>query len=257
MVELLTYPAAVLYIAASLCFFVCSGRENFFRFAYMLALAGLLVNSWALVLRITAAGRLPVSNGSEFLLCFAWLTVLIYLLFPARNRNGNAGGIVLLTAGFLLISIPLLMPGMLDYIQPLTPALKSPWLTVHVLTAVLAYSAFALAAGLAAVRLIKKSSPEGGLQVSQIIAAGFVMLTLTIVLGAIWAEQAWGRYWGWDPKETWSLVTWIVYALYLHYHRQPAWQGKRSDIMVIAGFLLVLFTFFGVNYFLAGLHVYG
>lgn len=256
MIEFLTYTAAVLYISASLCFFVCSGRGNLFRPAVILALAGLLVNFWALILRITAAGRLPVSNGSEFLLGFAWLTVLIYLLFAAKNRNGNAGGIVLLTAGLFLISILLLMPGRLDYVQPLIPALKSPWLTIHVLTAISAYSAFALAAGLAAVQLVKKSSPEGGKQVFQITAAGFIMLTLTIALGAIWAEQAWGRYWDWDPKETWSLVTWIVYALYLHFHRQPAWQGKRSNIMVIAGFILVLFTFFGVNYFLAGLHTY-
>lgn len=82
------------------------------------------------------------------------------------------------------------------------------------------------------------------------------MLSLTIVLGAIWAEQAWGSYWTWDPKETWALVTWLIYALYLHLQRRLKWKGKTASIMVVAGFILVLFTFFGVNYLLPGLHSY-
>jgi cytochrome c-type biogenesis protein CcsB len=82
------------------------------------------------------------------------------------------------------------------------------------------------------------------------------MLTVTIVLGAIWAEQAWGRYWSWDPKEIWALITWIIYAIYLHLHRQRAWKGQKANMMVISGFIIVLFTYFGVNFLLSGLHSY-
>jgi len=88
------------------------------------------------------------------------------------------------------------------------------------------------------------------------VTFGFAALSLSIVLGAVWAEQAWSRYWSWDPKETWALITWIIYAAYLHLHRQEKWRGRNANIIVITGFILVLFTFFGVNYLLTGLHSY-
>jgi cytochrome c-type biogenesis protein CcsB len=127
---------------------------------------------------------------------------------------------------------------------------------VHVLTAALAYAGFALAAGLAVIQLLKTGPSFQDENIYSIVAAGFVMLSLSIVLGAIWAEQAWGSYWSWDPKEVWALVTWIIYAIYLHLHRNRDWRGKNASIIVIAGFVLVLFTFFGVNYLLSGLHSY-
>ena len=155
----------------------------------------------------------------------------------------------------LLTSILLLMPQQIGQAGPLMPALKSPWLTVHVITAILAYGAFALGCGLAVVKL-RGNDPSDDTDIYKITSFGFVMLTLSIVLGAIWAEQVWGSYWTWDPKETWALVTWIIYAIYLHLHRQRGWRGNKARILLIAGFILVLFTFFGVNFLLPGLHSY-
>jgi len=120
----------------------------------------------------------------------------------------------------------------------------------------MAYSAFALAAGLALLEIRKNDLSENNDWVYKIVVFGFVMLTLTIVIGAIWAEQAWGTYWSWDPKETWALITWIIYALYLHLYRRKSWEKRNLNILAVVGFILVLFTYFGVNYLLPGLHSY-
>jgi ABC-type transport system involved in cytochrome c biogenesis permease subunit len=160
-------------------------------------------------------------------------------------------------AAALILSVIIMTGGQFGQVSPLMPALKSPWLTVHVLTAAIAYSSFALAAGMAMMELfreaVKRSQEES---IYKIIAVGFVLLSLSIVLGAIWAEQAWGSYWSWDPKEVWALVTWIVYAIYLHLYRSGSLRGKTATLIVITGFVFVLFTFFGVNFLLSGLHSY-
>jgi len=104
--------------------------------------------------------------------------------------------------------------------------------------------------------LVKTGSEERDDIIYRIIMAAFSLLSLSIVFGAIWAEQAWGSYWTWYPKETWALITWIIYALYLHLHKKRDWQGKNLCLVVVMGYLLVLFTFFGVSYFLPGLHSY-
>lgn len=138
-----------------------------------------------------------------------------------------------------------------------------------------AYGGFAVAFGLGIMYLIKVRHKGGSLKVEQsswldrlpnenilddiaykMIGFAFPMLTLCIITGAIWANYAWGTYWSWDPKETWSLITWLVYAAYLHARLMYGWKGKRAAWMAILGFLAVLFTFFGVNYFLPGLHSY-
>jgi len=152
--------------------------------------------------------------------------------------------------------VVILMRDQLSAVAPLMPALKSPWLTVHVITAAVAYAAFALAAGLAAVQFFPAGQSIKDDHIYLLVGGGFVLLSLSIVLGAIWAEQAWGRYWSWDPKETWALITWIIYAIYLHIYRSRDWPGTTTRWMVIIGFALVLFTFFGVNYLLPGLHSY-
>jgi cytochrome c-type biogenesis protein CcsB len=103
---------------------------------------------------------------------------------------------------------------------------------------------------------LRGAGASGEEAIYRIVAVSFAMLSLSIVLGAIWAEQAWGSYWSWDPKEIWALVTWIIYALYLHLRRQRGWEGQNASMMVILGFILVLFTFFGVNYLMSGLHSY-
>jgi len=245
----------VLYAAAAAGYFISGGQRWLGKVSFWLASIGLAANLIALVNRVSLSGRLPLSNGYEFLLSFTFITVLMYLLYEILSENKKAGGVVMLMGTLLITAIIVLMPQQIGETSPLMPALKSPWLTVHVITAIIAYSAFTLAAGLAIIQLRNAISTDDS-AIYKIVSAGFAMLSLSIVLGAIWAEQVWGSYWTWDPKETWALVTWIIYAIYLHLHRQRGWRGNNARILVIIGFLLVLFTFFGVNYLLPGLHSY-
>jgi cytochrome c-type biogenesis protein CcsB len=138
-------------------------------------------------------------------------------------------------------------------IAPLLPALRSVWLQVHVLTAMVGYAAFGVAAGLGAMRLALADTRRGWPTAQEIertmkraVGLGFPWLTLAILTGAIWAQNAWGRYWGWDPKETWSLITWLWYLLILHLRPLRRWRGRRLAVIVVVGFGLVLFTFVGV-----------
>lgn len=254
--KITVFAALILYTAASFTYYLGYKNKKTDRIPFALACTGLLANLLALIHRTAVARRLPLVNGYEFLLCFTFLTVLMYLFYEAKQRNQKAGGPVMLISALLLLAIVILMPDQFNTLTPLMPALKSPWLAAHVLTAVIAYSGFALAAGLAVMQLRQKGSAITDEAVYMVVAFGFAMLSLSIVLGAIWAEQAWGSYWSWDPKEIWALITWIIYAIYLHLYRQRILRGKNASIMVIAGFILVLFTFFGVNYLMSGLHSY-
>ncbi|MGB9791810.1 MAG: cytochrome c biogenesis protein CcsA [Thermacetogeniaceae bacterium] len=248
--------ALIFYAAAALTYFLAQRDSRRSRGAFVLAGTGLFANLLALIHRAAVARRLPLANGYEFLLCFTLLTASMYISYEAKYKDQKAGGPVMIISALLLLAVALLMPEQFNTITPLMPALKSPWLAAHVLTAVIAYSSFALATGLAAMQLRQKDSAITDDAVYRSVAIGFAMLSLSIVLGAIWAEQAWGSYWSWDPKEIWALITWIIYAIYLHMYRQRGLRGKSASFMVIAGFILVLFTFFGVNYLMSGLHSY-
>ncbi len=257
-IPIFVYLTLILYITAAACYFIGSIRnEIIIRVAFVLALTGCFTNLLVLLMRFIISGRLPLNNGSEFLLSFAWITIVLYLIYEIKSKSKNAGGIVLFTAGLLIGSIIILMPSQLSSVKPLVPALKSPWLTIHVITAVIAYAGFALAAGIALMQIINKGTSGSAETTYRVVAISFAMLTLTIVFGAIWAEQVWGKYWSWDPKETWALITWIIYAVSLHLFRKQEWEGQTANIMIVAGFILVLFTYYGVNYLLSGLHSYG
>ncbi len=254
--ELLVYSTLGLYLIAAAFYFIGIKKASLLKPAWGITLIGLTFNLVLLIFRTVMGGRLPLTNGYEFVLSFSFLTVLMYVIYEYRTKSSQAGGVVMLINTLLFLSIVILMPSQINYIGPLMPALKSPWLASHVITAIVAYSAFALAAGLALIQLRHNVAHSDDENIYKIVVAGFATLSLSIVLGAIWAEQAWGSYWTWDPKETWALVTWIIYAVYLHLHRQKGWRGKNANILVVAGFILVLFTFFGVNYLLSGLHSY-
>lgn len=245
----------LIYVAASISYFISSKNERIGRMAFGLSLIGLIFNLVVLIGRIIISGRLPLASGFEFILNFTFIIVLFHLIYQVKSGVKIGGGIVMLIASLLLLSIEIIMPGQVGDNTPLMPALKSSWLTAHVLTAVVSYSGFALAAGLAVVQIRGAFSTEREEAIYRIVAMSFALLSVSIILGAIWAEQAWGSYWSWDPKETWALITWIIYVAYLHLHRQAKWQ-ERSAWLVIGGFLLVLFTFFGVNFLMSGLHSY-
>jgi cytochrome c-type biogenesis protein CcsB len=170
----------------------------------------------------------------------------------------------------LAIALTSIIPGIDSKITPLVPALQSNWLTIHVTTCFFGYASFAVSFGISILYLIRDKKRVQKEKVSKwlpstpildeinykSIVIGFPMLTLGIVTGAAWANYAWGSYWSWDPKETWSLITWFIYAAFLHARLTRDWRGRRAAILSIVGFTAVLFTYFGVNYLISGLHSY-
>jgi len=214
-------------------------------------------------------GHAPLSNLYESLVFFAATIVLIYLFIERRYGNRVIGAFTTPIA-FLAMAYASLSPNISDRIQPLIPALKSNWLIAHVIACFVGYGAFAVAFGVSWMYLFKhRGSDKAGSLLNylpdlnvldelthQLIMLGFLFLSAGIITGAVWANSAWGRYWGWDPKETWSLITWFVYATLLHARMMRGWRGKRIAVLSIVGFAAVLFTYFGVN-LLPGLHSYG
>ncbi|MFW6284007.1 MAG: c-type cytochrome biogenesis protein CcsB [Desulfosalsimonas sp.] len=212
-------------------------------------------------------GYVPLSNLYESLVFFALCIAVIYLVVEYRYKVRNIGAFASIVP-FLAMAYASL-PSVDSQIQPLIPALQSNWLIAHVITCFLGYAAFAIACGISIMYLIKSasSSPDAGATgrfpdaetmdelTHQMIAFGFLFLSVGIITGAIWADQAWGRYWGWDPKETWSLITWLIYATLLHARFMRGWEGRRIAYLSCLGFMAVLFTYFGVN-LLPGLHSY-
>jgi cytochrome c-type biogenesis protein CcsB len=250
------------------------------------AFLGLAGNTAGFILRWIESyqmgfGHAPLSNLYESLVFFAAVITLIYLVVEFRYGNRVIGAFVMPLAFLALAyaSLPIVsdgvkaivpaLPGVSDRIQPLIPALKSNWLIAHVITCFIGYGAFAIAFGVSAMYLIKHFAGEPGSGLLsrfpdtnaldeltyQLVMFGFLFLTAGIITGAVWANSAWGRYWGWDPKETWSLITWFVYATLLHARTMRGWHGRRIAFLSIGGFFAVLFTYFGVN-LLPGLHSY-
>lgn len=222
---------------------------------------GLAVVAWAaltagLVVRGLKAGHWPLTNRYEFTLCFVWATLAVYLLLEASGRDQRVGAFVMLVA-LLLATYAQTRPAEAKLIRPLLPVLRSVWLQLHVGSSALAYGAFAVAGGLGGMALVRSfrvgesrlpSPEEIERTLGRAIALGLPWMTLSILTGAIWAQTAWGRYWGWDPKETWALITWVWYLLLLHIRTLRAWRGRRLAGLAVAGFGVVLFTFLGVGW---------
>lgn len=258
------------YFVASCCYLLQPvypkvGLENW---AYGAAVIGLAANGAAIGVRTYLVERVPLANMYEFGMLLVFLMSVVYLFLEYRQERPILGA-------FILPVIFLLQGGVALFYRegkPLMPALKSGWLTAHVVTAVLAYGLLAIAFALALMYLWKADLETRGAQdtwakrfpslykleqlVNQCIFLALPMLTLLLVTGAVWAEAAWGAYWRWDPKESWSLITWLVYIVYLHGRVSLGWQGKKAMNWAVFGFVVVLFTFFGVNLLIPGLHSY-
>jgi cytochrome c-type biogenesis protein CcsB len=216
-------------------------------------------------------GHAPLSNLYESLVFAAWAIILIYLMLELRIKQRVLGVFPALFA-FLAMAYASFSTQVDSKIQPLVPALKSNWLIAHVVTCFLGYAAFAVSCGISALYLLRKAHsdnphPKGFFALLpsprqldefnyQMIVFGFLWLSLGIITGSIWANSAWGTYWSWDPKETWSLITWLVYAALLHARSVQGWRGSRVAWLSVIGFGCVLFTYFGVNFLLSGLHSY-
>ncbi|MEK6715015.1 MAG: cytochrome c biogenesis protein [Candidatus Omnitrophota bacterium] len=221
--------------------------------ARFFSLAGVLLLSLYIGMRWQAAGRPPLSNMFESLIIFAWGITAVFIFIDLRYKIKS---IAVLSS--LLGLLALGYASLLDKeIAPLLPALKSNWLTIHVFTCFIGYAALTIGFAASLILLFKKGNIENLDSISyKMIALGFLFLALGIISGAVWANSAWGTYWSWDPKETWSLITWFVYAIYLHVRFRKGWRGKRAAWLSVLGFLAMLFTYFGVNYLLSGLHSY-
>lgn len=207
-------------------------------------------------------GYVPLSNLYESLVFFGLCIAGIYLFLELRLSTKILGGLVFIVATLVMAYASLKADAS---IKPLLPALKSNWLIAHVITCFLGYGAFAIAFGLGIFYLInERKRNEHSLfsktilenLIYRLILFGFFWFSLGIITGAVWANQAWGSYWSWDPKETWSLITWLVYGGTLHAKIVRGWNGKRFAWLAVIGFISVLFTYFGVNFFLTGLHSY-
>jgi cytochrome c-type biogenesis protein CcsB len=242
--------------------------------AATMGLVGLMVRWRESYLVSPDVGHIPVSNLYEVFILFAIITSLLYLFYEGRYRTRALGGFVLLVisaaVGFLLWYT---FDRQAHEIQPLVPALKSYWMKIHVPANFIGYGSFALAAMVAVVYLIKargESRNPQGFAATRLpalellddvmyksIALGFAFFTIATVLGAMWAAEAWGGYWSWDPKETWALIVWLNYAAWLHLRMIKGWRGIPMAWWSVVGLFVTLFAFLGVNMFLSGLHSYG
>lgn len=219
-------------------------------------------------------GHAPLTNMYESVVFFSWTIIFLYLLIEWKFKTRVIGTFAVPFA-FLAMAYASFAGGISREINPLVPALQSNWLLAHVVTCFIGYAAFAVAAGLGIMYLLKNmsstrkttndSSLLGTLPALKVIddithktmVFGFLWLSVGIITGAIWANSAWGTYWSWDPKETWSLITWFFYAITLHARYTRGWGGTRIAWLAIAGFVSVIFTYYGVNFLLSGLHSYG
>ena len=221
--------------------------------ARLFTICGIISLSCYIAMRWHIAGRPPFSNMFESLVVLSWAIAIVSVFIDIKYKIKS---IAAWTALMSLLAIG--YASLLDKeIVPLLPALKSNWLTIHVLTCFIGYAALTVSF-VSSIILLCKSKDDKNLDIIsyKMIAFGFLFLTLGIISGAVWANSAWGTYWSWDPKETWSLVTWFVYAIYLHARFRIGWKGKTAAWISVIGFLAMVFTYFGVNYLLKGLHSY-
>ncbi|MCK5227084.1 MAG: c-type cytochrome biogenesis protein CcsB [Desulfobulbaceae bacterium] len=242
---------------------------------------GFLVQTAGIIMRWVESyqigyGHAPLSNMYESLVFFSWAIVVFYLGLELKFKNRIIGAFAVPFA-FLSMAYASFSTEFGQEIKPLVPALQSNWLIAHVVACFIGYAAFAVACGLGIMYLMKDRGKKGAAAVGKdegllgtlpdlkiiddiihkSLVFGFLWLSTGIITGAIWANSAWGTYWSWDPKETWSLITWFVYAVALHARFTKGWGGKWIAWLAILGFLAVLFTYYGVNFLLSGLHSYG
>ncbi|MGV1003404.1 MAG: c-type cytochrome biogenesis protein CcsB [Candidatus Nanopelagicales bacterium] len=221
------------------------------------------------VMRAMWAGRAPWGNMYEFSLASALAVTAVFLLLSLR-RDVRFLGLPISMAILLTLGVAVLL--LYNESASLVPALQSYWLVIHVAAAIVAGGAFTVGAAATVLYLVRERAERKGEitgwaarlpsaesldgQAYRVNAFVFPLWTFAVIAGAIWAEDAWGRYWGWDPKETWAFITWVVYAGYLHARATAGWRGRRAAIVGLVGFTCFLINFFGVNLLASGLHSY-
>jgi cytochrome c-type biogenesis protein CcsB len=243
-----------------------------------------------LILRWTESGHFPLSNIYEALMFLSWCFTVIHLILEKFTKNLLLSCISAPTAFFINAFATLSLPQELQKASPLVPALQSNWLMMHVTVMILSYAALISGSLLAIAFLMLSQTQQNTTLVGvtakysqkeimefnilsknqninlstildnlsyRIIGIGFPLLTIGILSGAVWANEAWGSYWSWDPKETWALLTWLIFAIYLHTRITRGWEGKKPAFIAACGFFIVWICFLGVNLIGEGLHSYG
>ncbi|MFI9819784.1 c-type cytochrome biogenesis protein CcsB [Streptomyces sp. NPDC052013] len=248
------------------------------RIAVSLTVLGFLLAFGGVLTRALSVQRAPWGNMYEFNITFSTVAVGVYLLLLALKKNVRWIGLFLITS--VLLDLGLAVTVLYTESDQLVPALHSYWLYIHVSTAILCGAVFYLGAVTTILYLFKDSyenklasgGKPGSFATSvlerlpasasldkfayRVNAAVFPLWTFTIIAGAIWAGDAWGRYWGWDPKETWSFITWVAYAGYLHARATAGWKGRKAAYLALLAFGCWLFNYYGVNIFVSGKHSY-
>jgi cytochrome c-type biogenesis protein CcsB len=260
----------VIYAASTILYlsYLVKPKEILGRAGHWLISIGWLVHVAFTINRYVEAGHTPITNLHESLSFFSLAVVAVFILFERSYKVFILGSFVTPVALLLLAA----SAAFSSVIPPLNPALKSKWLIVHTSLAFIGYAAFAVSFGTSIMYLIQshflKKRRLGSMfqklpsldvldEISyRCLTFGFPLLTFAIITGAIWAETAWGTYWSWDPKETWSLITWFIYAALLHGRLTTGWRGRKAAMLSIFGFVVMIFTFLGVNLLLPGLHSY-
>lgn len=269
-VNLLFTVTTISYLAASILYLVgmIGKKKQASLLGRWVILVGILLHASCFAVRHSSAGGMPVTSLNESLAFFSWCLVLLFLLLDLRFRLSVMGAFAAPVA-FLLMLASALSP---TAAVPLNPLLKSWLFPVHISFAFLGNAAFALSFGAGVMYLIQnrmlKSKRFNGIyqllppldlldKVNYTcLSVGFPLLTLGIISGALWANTAWGSYWSWDPKETWALITWFLYAALLHGRMAIGWRGRKAAIFSIVAFLFLLFTFLGVSLLLGGYHTF-
>lgn len=266
--------ALILYAASMVAYFAFFAyrKDQLRRVALALVLPGVPLHLFSIVARGFADGHYPLGNMYEYTSMFAATAVLAFLLITVRYPVAALGGGLALFAAVALMGSGL---ALYQGPEPLIPALQSYWLRIHVTSMMLSSGVLVSSFVFAALYLIKDRSlnPKSWLfqsgaaarlptpatldwLTSRAIMLGFPIWTFGTVAGAIWGSYAWGRWWGWDPKETWAAITWMVYGVYLHAHAARGWRGRRTTLIAVAGFVSILVTLYAVNLWIVGLHSY-
>ncbi len=236
--------------------------------ALYFSVVGFVFHTASIIARYIKGGHIPVTNMHEATSFFSWCVLILFFFHEFRYKLKLLSSFIMPIV-FVLMFSAAIFP---REIKVLSPALQSYWFGIHVILAFLGDAAFAMACGIGIMYLLQeryvKSKRLSGLFLKlpslqsldeinyHLITLGFPLLTLAMITGVIWANSAWGGYWRWDPKEVWSLITWLIYALVLHLRLTIGWRGKKAAILSIVGFAIVIFAFFGVTLILKGSHTF-
>ena len=271
---ILYLTATTFYAFSSIIYIICFvfKKEEKIKFAISTAIAGLLFHSVSIALRWIETGHGPYISMYEVLSKYAWFSVIIFLLVQYKYEKIKITGFIIMPASLLMMAVGSTYS---RDIQMIPASLRSYWLIAHVGFASLAFGAFLIAVGIAVIYLLKEKRSRnietGSLEdasfydklpdikvmddlMYRFVASGFLFLTIMIGAGAVWANQTWGRYWGWDPTETWSLIVWFTYGICLHLRMNAGWSGKKIAWFIIFSIFVLAFSIFGIGYVYSGLH---